>query len=229
MDYLTNALEEAESHLNLAALPDHEPARQAAIYQEAVARLLKTRSSIGDAVVRALWHVYREGLVMFLGKDGAEYNPDEFTAWVHDTFSDCASPDYLTQLAYVVERVLQKVYERQMAGDPFVLPTTTETITVDSILNQPGVLGKVRRISSVFMTADEDQQATLLDAAVNGTRRQVEQVRDDIQGKRIQLKLPYREIPKLNGKYDLILSDLDHDQVRLFESLLQGVAEPIFA
>ena len=55
--------------------------REALRYETVIKKLMVTRHLVGSAILQAMWHIYKNGLVVYLGKHGEEYNPDDFVYW----------------------------------------------------------------------------------------------------------------------------------------------------
>ncbi len=202
-----------------------QPFEEVAVYQQAIINMLEKRANLGQAALAAMWHVYRNGLVQFLG----EYNPDEFRQWAIETLSLREDEKYIAQLVYVVERIFQKVHAQYVKGEPFVAPSTGEVITVDLLIERYGLVSKLIAISGSFEKARKADQNKLLDAVANKSRTDVEGVVDEVDGSRITIKLPYREIMNDDGTFDIHLRSLNYDQVSLFQTLIGEAGELHFS
>jgi hypothetical protein len=199
---------------------------RAAIYKAAILGMARERSTIGQAILKALWTVYIEALFVDMGaEDGTEYAPDEFMRWLQDTLKEYEDKRYIMQMGYIVSRVLQSVHAAEIARKPF-LDQNGAPITVETLISGNRLLGRLIEISDAFEKASDTDKSALLNAAVNARNRSdVQAEADRVTRGGIKIKLPYRQIPHDNGTTDYVFEGLDADQSRLIIAMIGAAGE----
>lgn len=215
--YLHDALTGLRVKLELPAEGQLSGPDEARLYKQLLTNLFVTQLNLGDAILTALWHVYINALVMYMGDNGKEYNPDEYAAWALETFEPICHRDDLSRLVYIIERIFKRVYTAQSAKQPYIT-SNGNPITIEGLL-EGGVLSKLKIISALFESSDEAQRAELLDAVVTQTQRSVWDIHHKISGRTI-ITIPYIEIVKDNNLFDILLPNLTAQQVRQFTTLI---------
>lgn len=199
---------------------------KAQVLARALKNIGEAKNGLELARLEILWEIYAEGLVMFLGEDGKEYNPEDFPKWVTDTLSDEETIDYLRRLANVITVVFQDVHSATLT-DPY-LDYLGGKITVERLLNAKRVTGKLLDVSVGYQNMDRDQRQEVLSAILMGERRT--DIRERLERQRQEgverkgIVLRYSESPLPDGRTKVVMV-LEPEALRLFRTLVGKTSE----
>lgn len=201
-----------------------EEAIEAKQYVVAIRKMIAVKQKLGMAILQAMWHIYKNQLVIYMGSNGQEYNQGDFRNWAFEEFADDLSEGYLSKIVAIVTKMLPLIHSNEIQNNPFILPSTCERVTVDALLEKSSI-EKLYLVADIFLrTAEQAEQENLLDQAMHKSADEVKDYKRT-QGKWI--RLPYREVQ--NGNlYTITLTDLTYKQVELFRSLLGKSGEQVF-
>lgn len=219
----------AEAALAMYGSDDVEslsPVQRAQVMSRALRNIGEAKSGLELARLEILWDIYAEGLVMFMGEDGKEYNPEDFPKWVADTLADEETIDYLRRLASVVTVIFADVHSAQGSYVDYV----GKEITVARLLQTRRVTGKLLDVSVRYPNMDRDQRQEVLSAILMGERRtdirerMERQQRDGVERNGILLR--YSESPLPDGRTRVVMV-LTPEEMRLFRTLVSKTSEVV--
>jgi len=236
-DFLTSALEEAAGHYKIPDLTisfdgstpiiqGGDSVVEARLFGYALKILSQARQNLGQSMLIALWHIYVNGFVSLMEE---EFDPKDFVDWVKLTLDPFEDEKYGASLSYVVARILQDVYKHQMDGTPYC--DDQGPITVERLLNTPGLVKRLVTASGVWESAQVEQRKELLNETLNATshtkvRDKADIVRDgDVSMRAV---IPYRVITS-GGKTTIVFENLEADQLDRLQALIQGACEATYA
>jgi len=198
------------------AIEVSETGSEAERCEQAVIKLLELRNRTDAALLFAFWQMYLNGYFLEVG----DYRT--LHEWARDRLEGYDTT-YVVSLAYVVERVLSVVYQREKSEDPFV-DASGQPITVERMLTTPGVVGKLRTMSYTFDLSEPENRKQIVSTIIGGTREECKQLRDEITG-REKVVLPYIEEYE-EGGITVIFRNLSDKQYKLLMSLIKRSGEP---
>ncbi len=208
-----------------------EQAEDLEVYKETLIRMLTVESSLGQSILAAMWKVYAAGLIMFDGKDGEEWNPEQFQEWVDQYLKPHAvNIQYLTQLSNVVTRIFQDVHSQSLVpGKAYVLTGGTR-LTVDMMVNKIGLVARLTSISTTYALPDItfEQRTQLLDRVYFGRNQaDVDEMREKIANGGTPIRLPYYISYLPDGKATYTFT-VDAQQEALLKKVIARVGEHRF-
>jgi len=184
--------------------------REAKIVEMAIIHLIDAGNNISQAVLAGMWEILSTNDVGLLG----EYNT--FTEWALGALSPYASNQYIIDLSRIVLRIFTKVHSRHAAGNPFKTEDGT-VITVELLLEKPGLIRKLKELSSTFESQEgnDSAQDELMEAIVTKPYSQVRDVADRMSGKNIIL-IPFvtTSLPDSQFLVTMTLSEQEYFTLR---------------
>ncbi len=228
---LSEALDEVRASRATSALSD-PLAEQTQVYKQALIKLFKVDAALGQNILSGLWKIYSEGMIMFDGVDGKEWNPEDFETWFEENvLPDAPNASYASQLAAVVARVFQDVHAKSLTKNCYIV--SGKRLSVDMLINKEGLVAKLTVISKTYSlpTVSDADRLKMLTKVYNGTLKQVQEVRDNILNGGSPVKIPYFKTYSGFGddaRTSYTFPNLDHNQQQLLEKLLGRVWEAKF-
>lgn len=165
------------------------------VYKQTLIRLLTVEKSLGQSILAAMWKVYAAGLIMFDGKDGEEWNPEQFEEWVDKYLKPHAvNIPYVTQLSTVVTRIFQDVHKQSLIPGKAYILSGGFRLEVDHLIRKEGLVARLTSIATTYALPDItfDQRTKLLDKVYFGRNQaEVDNAREEIVNGGTPVKLPY--------------------------------------
>lgn len=191
------------------------------VAERAITLLFVQASRTKQAILKKLWEFHRDNMLLYRGENGIEYNPEDLPQYVNEKFSKLMDDDpyYTDQMVFIILRILQPVYARQLQNKPFVTPEG-EVITAELLVDSPKMLTKLRDMSYVFEESEPEQQQELLNAAVNGTVDDVKQVKNQIKNPGGAKITGSWTVHSKGDSYSVEMSDLSEEQINYIEKAL---------
>lgn len=200
---------------------------EAQLYQHALVSLSEMRNTLGQAQLQALWHMYQNDFVEYMGGDGMEYNAKDFAIWLRHELTGRENLEYIVTLGYIVARVFQDVHTKHMAGTPY--QDEHGDVTVDRLIAGEGLISRLTTISSAWEKASDEDREKLVDSALNApsrnaTKKVTDSVRDGESAP--DFDQPVYHISTRGELTDLHFIGLDAKQAAFIQGLLTGKAMP---
>lgn len=198
------------------------------VAERAITLLFVQASRTKQAILKMLWEFHRDSMLLYRGEGGVEYNPEDLPQYVNEKFSKLMDDDpyYTDQMVFIILRILQPVYARQLQNKPFITPEG-EVVTAELLVDSPKMLTKLRDISYIFEEATPKQQQDLLNAAVNGKIEDVRQAKNTIKNPGGSKITGSWTVHSKGDSYSVEMSDLCEEQVSYIEKALGSGWEQI--
>lgn len=206
----------------------------------AIRGLLSARNATGQAILKELWFVAENGIYLFDGANGNEYNSLE--EWVEGELAtgedddidsgEQIADDYLIRLARVVDRIFFDVQANTLFDEQ------GEQITVERLIYTPRLSKRLGRASYTYGMLTErvqkrdltpqaalelksDLLSTVLHAKSPAT---VAMKCDEIQAKETgQQVYAYQVVEAGQDAFDLTIRRVSSQDLRIIQKLLRGL------
>jgi len=209
----------------------HQALENAYVLEEAAVGLAEEAESIDEAVLVAMWLMYRDGYYKLL-----EY--ETLVDWAVEKLGHIYAEKTLARKCYSVENIIARVWAREEQGDPIVVPGDeegeSETLTVDKLIRMSGLTYRMQQLAPVFAMDDltpEEENETFRILTREKDRTAVRDHKDKMLGRAV-VKLRWWEKPVgMNDEGEELyipqFPPMTKQEIGRLERLLGGVGEKL--
>lgn len=191
--------------------------------KEKLREIAGRRREDGKRIIQLLWDIYSHKYWEI--EEGYEGNEEE-SGWLKYCDEVIApyfeGDDYFNDFPRIMESVLKFVHEKAHTEQPITHPVTQKVITVEELIQRPGMIGKLITASQKAGYCGEEDKIELVKSMVTGTREDVRAVGERAQKKLTPITINYTIQINADGTVDYVFRQLDTNASKLFNRVIEN-------